>query len=54
MIIKCEHCGYQWDTKSELEKISCPNCNRKTSRKFEEEIKKEGENGSGGSFTDDK
>ena len=28
--IKCEKCGYQWYTRSRLEKVTCPSCNQKT------------------------
>ena len=29
MEIKCKRCGYSWNTKSSLYKISCPNCGDK-------------------------
>jgi predicted Zn-ribbon and HTH transcriptional regulator len=24
---KCEHCGYEWYTRSEREHVTCPSCN---------------------------
>lgn len=27
---KCLHCGYEWNTKSMLSIVTCPNCLRKT------------------------
>jgi len=29
MKIKCKKCGYEWDTKSKLIYITCPNCYNK-------------------------
>jgi len=28
--VKCERCGYEWETKSKLNYITCPNCLYKT------------------------
>jgi protein-arginine kinase activator protein McsA len=28
--IKCEHCGYTWQTKSKHYYVTCPECLRKT------------------------
>jgi DNA-directed RNA polymerase subunit RPC12/RpoP len=33
MEIKCSHCGYEWETKSKLENITCPNCQLKVKMK---------------------
>lgn len=27
--IKCEHCGYEWKTKSKKKWVTCPSCQRK-------------------------
>jgi len=37
MKIKCVNCNYEWETKSELKFVTCPNCQRK----FEKNKKKE-------------
>jgi len=29
MKLKCNHCGYEWDTKSKLKFVSCPSCMKK-------------------------
>jgi len=29
MKLKCNHCGYEWDTKSKLKNVSCPSCMKK-------------------------
>jgi len=29
MKIKCNHCGYEWKTKSKLLNITCPSCLKK-------------------------
>lgn len=28
--IKCESCGYSWETKSKLTMVTCPSCTNKT------------------------
>jgi len=30
--IKCQHCEYTWETKSEMKRVTCPSCNSKTKR----------------------
>lgn len=30
MKIKCEHCGYEWDSESKMLLVTCPNCGKKT------------------------
>lgn len=30
--VKCQTCGYEWTTSSELEMVTCPNCGYKTAR----------------------
>jgi len=42
MEVKCPKCGYEWATNSELDFITCSNCQRKL-RKEENLIKKEEE-----------
>ena len=32
MEVKCKKCGYEWDTKSELIKVSCPSCGDKINK----------------------
>lgn len=32
LLVECEHCGYTWDTESEMDRPTCPSCTRKTSR----------------------
>jgi hypothetical protein len=34
--IECVHCGYSWETSSELDWICCPNCQLKFKRKKKE------------------
>lgn len=29
MKIKCDKCGYEWDTKSKLQNVCCPSCLQK-------------------------
>jgi len=29
-MVKCSHCGYEWDTRSRLKFVTCPNCRLKT------------------------
>ena len=29
MKVKCPHCNYEWETKSELIMTTCPSCQRK-------------------------
>lgn len=42
-LIKCSRCNYEWETKSKLLNICCPNCNYKTKniefRKLEKKTK---------------
>jgi Zn finger protein HypA/HybF involved in hydrogenase expression len=33
--VKCPHCDYKWETKSEMDFISCPNCQRKIKREMQ-------------------
>lgn len=28
--VTCKHCGYKWETNSEKQFVTCPNCLRKT------------------------
>jgi DNA-directed RNA polymerase subunit RPC12/RpoP len=30
LIVKCSHCGYEWDSKSPLFYVTCPKCMKKT------------------------
>lgn len=30
VLIKCKHCGYEWDSNSKLIWVSCPSCMGKT------------------------
>jgi predicted nucleic acid-binding Zn-ribbon protein len=32
MIVKCEHCGYEWDTESQMILVTCPSCGKKTKK----------------------
>jgi len=42
MEIRCLNCGYEWETKSELRFVTCPNCRLKTkNREKENESNKE-------------
>jgi protein-arginine kinase activator protein McsA len=34
VLVKCEKCGYSWNTTSELLKITCPNCRKTTNNKI--------------------
>ena len=38
MEVKCEYCGYEWDTKSPMVFVSCPSCLKKI--KINENYKK--------------
>ena len=29
-VVECEHCKYTWTTKSEMFKVCCPKCGKKT------------------------
>ncbi len=31
MAEKCHKCGYEWDCDSDMDRVTCPNCSRKTS-----------------------
>jgi len=31
--LKCSHCGYEWETKSNMIKITCPSCQLKVKNK---------------------
>ncbi len=35
MKIKCHNCGYEWDTSSEMNMVTCPSCGYKTPREKE-------------------
>ena len=37
--IKCKSCGYEWETGSELEMVTCPNCQRKAEKENKEKEK---------------
>jgi len=28
--VECHSCGYEWDTESALNRVTCPSCSRKT------------------------
>ncbi|WP_157575373.1 HNH endonuclease signature motif containing protein [Haloferax sp. Q22] len=28
--VTCDHCGYEWETESVVDRVTCPNCSRKT------------------------
>jgi uncharacterized Zn finger protein (UPF0148 family) len=30
-LLKCEHCGYEWEYKGRLARASCPSCGQKVS-----------------------
>lgn len=30
--VRCHSCGYKWDTTSDMETVTCPNCGLKTHR----------------------
>ena len=34
--IKCTHCGYEWETKSKLNFVTCPSCQKKVKVKEKE------------------
>jgi len=34
--ILCQHCGYKWETKSEMMFVSCPSCLQKNKVKKKE------------------
>jgi len=34
--IKCKYCNYEWESKSEMLLVTCPNCGKKTERKKDE------------------
>lgn len=38
--MKCENCDYEWQTKSKMKYVNCPNCMRKTKNKEKESKKK--------------
>jgi len=44
--VKCTGCEYEWDTKTNLERVTCPNCGVKVKVIKTEEIKKDGAGGS--------
>lgn len=33
MLIKCPKCNYEWESKSVLDFVTCPNCQRKCEKK---------------------
>ena len=37
MKLKCEKCGYEWETHSKLIKVSCPSCGSKVLNKIKED-----------------
>jgi len=39
MEVKCPKCNYEWDTKSKLDSICCPNCQRKFEKGSQLKIK---------------
>ena len=41
--IKCSKCGYEWETKSELMFVTCPNCQLNT-RNHTQEVQNENKN----------
>jgi len=41
--MKCNKCGYEWNTKSEKMFVTCPNCLIKVNRKLNEETLKQRE-----------
>jgi len=36
MKIKCKKCGYEWETKSKMMFVTCPNCRLKVKRENED------------------
>jgi len=38
--MKCNKCNYEWETKSKLENVSCPNCLSKVKKEVEDENQK--------------
>lgn len=46
--VQCEHCKYEWISRSGLIYVTCPNCGKKTKIK---DINLGEENGTGGSVT---
>lgn len=34
--LKCPKCKYEWNSKTELNSITCPNCQRKFQIKFDD------------------
>ncbi len=37
--MKCSHCEYEWNTRSERNFVTCPNCLKKTEKVKQEEEK---------------
>lgn len=37
MKVKCPRCQYEWDTRSKMISITCPNCQRKFEKKEEKQ-----------------
>ena len=35
MQISCKYCQYKWETNSEMDYVTCPNCRRKTPKEIE-------------------
>jgi len=36
--MKCQKCGYEWDTKSKLAFVSCPSCLSKVKNEINKEV----------------
>jgi DNA-directed RNA polymerase subunit RPC12/RpoP len=39
MKLKCSKCGYEWESESKLEFVTCPNCLLKFNRNGKKEVK---------------
>lgn len=39
MKVKCPQCSYEWETHSELDHVTCPNCQKKFRKNIKEEEK---------------
>jgi hypothetical protein len=37
-VLKCEHCGYEWEYKGKLARASCPSCGQKVKLRQQERI----------------
>ena len=38
--MECKHCGYEWESKSELKFVSCPSCLKKNENKDHKPVRK--------------